>query len=150
LIRHEAGLDEHDWKVAYDLIEGKLWKWVRRNGQEYADRILAEVRSVRSKATAQPDSLPRPNPKRRRGPKPGSGRINETNKWDALEFLIKKGSELPEQQHTKHQVAAACQGEYGISGRSKLAAEKAIDRLLEICDHQNWTKDILPRMKQTK
>jgi len=90
-------------------------------------------------------------PKGIRGPLKGSGFVNETNKREAIEFLISTGREVAKHERpTKDNVGLQFQGKYGITGRStREAREKAIDRLIQTYNPAwTWKKNILPRILQ--
>jgi hypothetical protein len=87
-----------------------------------------------------------------------SGSITEDNKWDALDFVIKKAREIYSNGNnfSKHRVARACGtswNPYGISARNvscdaKCSGCQAIDRLIKRCNPAwNWRNDISPRVR---
>ena len=90
----------------------------------------------------------------------GSGYVNEDNKRDALNLVIRTGRKIYSSngESSKHRVAVACSSiwpspSYGISAAgqkcyNKCAGCQAIDRLIKTYNpNWTWRDDILPRIK---
>lgn len=104
---------------------------------KYGKQLLSEIEAVSS------------------GRPTDSGLVTGANKEQAFNFILKKAKGIYSSsgQVTKHQVARACGGNFGISARDdkcniKCAGCQAIDRLIKQCNSKwTWKRNVLPQIK---